>query len=257
MQVALKVYSDGSGMSSDPNTPFLVLSGLIASPGDWGILEAIWDRVLEDHKSPPWHSSDAYALQEEFRDWSHDRVRALRNDLYVRCFQENPARDRFVHANCVIDLGGYRRAVQDMPAVGDLSPETLCAYWIASNALGCLPDSTDDPLGKDGLLELYFDQGEPYINVIQKEWEQRKRYYNSDIVSRIVTVAPADHRRVLAIQAADFLAWHTNRGHTQVESHQTARAFGWFAVPITHRLWDYDLLIRACAERSASKEELP
>src|SRR5574338_49381 len=107
-----------------------------------------------------------------------------------------------------------------------------------------MPDDPEYQFGKAGMVELYFDMGEPFIKIVQKDWERRKKN-RDDEVRRIVTVAPADHRDVRALQAADFLAWHANRGHKEREGHQQARMYSWFAVPLTHRYWDYASLIAA------------
>ena len=245
MEIAVRAYCDGSGKSNDPQSRFLTLAGLIAPPAAWAPFEREWAIVLDEHNSGPWHAKDAYALTKDFEGWTIERVKALRRDLLNRCFSDITHRKDFVHASCTVDLSDYRRAAVDMPAVGEVSPEALCAFWIAHVAIGWLPENKNDPLLKDGTIELFFDRDEGFQHHIQKEWERRRKNRWSDIVSRIVHIGTADHRDVVGIQAADFLAWHTNRGHTRPETDATSMLISWAAAPLSRRVWDYETLIRA------------
>lgn len=248
LTIVLKVYCDGSGKSDDPSIRYLVLAGLIAPPEAWDRFEREWRTTLDLYESPPWHSKDAFYLTGEFAGWTLDRVRALRNDLYARCFDkiawEEPP---IIHSNCTVDLEDYRRAVIDMPAVGDTPPEALCAYWIANTATSWLAKNEDDPLAKEGSLLLYFDRNEPFQHRIQKEWERRKGD-PSDIINRIIQIAAVDYRQVIPIQAADFMAWHTQRGRVWPEKGVVAATMSEFAAPRDAMFWDYGRLIAAYTE---------
>jgi hypothetical protein len=244
LAIVIKGYCDGSGNSDERGNGYLILAGLIAPPDAWDRFEHEWRATLDDHKSPPWHSKDAYGRAGEFKEWTLERVKALRNDLYKRCFEKIAQQQRFVHSNCTVNLADYERAKIDMPIIGETSPEALCAYWFVNSATGWLPKNESDPLGKDGELLLYFDMNERFQHYAQKQWERRKRNPH-DIVSRIVAITPVDHRDVLAIQAADFLAWHTNRGRMMPDTYQSANMMSWFAAPRHFVYWDYETLIRA------------
>jgi hypothetical protein len=250
LTIVLKVYCDGSGHPNDPNAHYLVLAGLIAPPEAWDRFEREWRTTLDLHGSPPWHSKDAYRRTGDFEGWTLDRVKALRNDLYTRCFDKIAWEESIIHANCTVVLEDYRRAKAKMPDVGSTPPEVLCTYWIANTATAWLAKNTDDPSGKEGLLELYFDQNEPFQNHIQKAWEQRKRD-SSDIISRIVMIGAVDYREVLPIQAADFMAWHTNRGRRRPDTDQIADIMSSFGAPRASMFWDYDRLIAAYTEKLA------
>lgn len=118
MTVVLKGYCDGSGHPDDPLTRYLTLSGLIAPMDAWDRFEREWAATLDAHGSGPWHSKDAHGGAKDFTGWSPARVRALRDDLYKRCFETIAWEKQFIHAACTVDLEDYRRARSDMSAVG-------------------------------------------------------------------------------------------------------------------------------------------
>jgi hypothetical protein len=253
MTIVLKGYCDGSGHPDDPNTPFLTLAGLIAPTEAWDRFGHEWSATLDDHGSKPWHSKDAHGRAKDFAGWSEERVRALRNDLYRRCFEKIAWEEQFVHAACTVDCEGYERARVDMPWVNDVSPVGLCANWFVNTASSWLVTLTKDPSGQAGDILLFFDRGERFHHHVQREWERRK-WNPNDILSRIsATPRSLDYREFPPIQAADFLAWHTNRGLRNWQGEQASTMMSWFGAPRHAITWDYEMFVRADALKRESE----
>ena len=251
LMVTIQAYCDGSGKVDDPRARFLTLVGVIAAVGDWKEFEERWDGVLTRHHSPPWHSADANALRKDFVGWTDERVLAVKADLFNTCFSGIGIPRGFICGVCTLDLGDYKRAADQLPAIRDIRPEAFCAFRIAGIALDSLPNNPDASLRKDGVLELFFDMNEPFRHHIEKEWGARKKDRWGDILSRIVSIASVDHRQVLGIQAADLLAWHTNRGY--VTGDKTASFYSRMAMRfLRQEYWDYDGLIAAFTEKLVS-----
>lgn len=240
MEIAIRCYSDGSGKPNDLRSRFLTLCGLIGAPDAWAEFESGWAAILAANDSPPWHSKDAEAFRNDFADWDPARLRKLQEQL-LDFLGTHTHRRGIIHASCTVNLVDYRRARSEIPAIKQ-KPEELCAYHVAVIALGQLPDNPSAPLRKDGLLELFFDRDEPFRHPVQKEWEARKRDRSTDIMSRIVSIATVDHRDVLEIQAADLMAWSTNRHYTTGE--QMRSFVSMLAVPTAHLYWDYEAFVR-------------
>lgn len=71
----------------------------------------------------------------------------------------------------------------------------------------------------------------------KKDWE-------NDVLAQLGTIAPADHRRSIGIQAADFIAWHTNRYFCTGDD-----KIGLVGGTLRHvsqpQYWEYENLMRA------------
>ncbi len=243
--IALKAYCDGSGKRDDPNSDYLTLGGCIATPEAWTTFELRWAEILERHCSPPLHMKDAYHGKGDFKDWTRQRVNALLVALLNECFTGVSRKvhpDDFYFASCTVNLADYQRAARESSGVRSREPEALCAFHVTANALMLLPDDFSSPTKKHGGLELWFDQGERFQHSVQKLWEKRKKNRRDDVMSHIITIAPADYRKVIGLQAADFVAWHVNRHHASEDN--WAGFVSEMAAPRLNQYWDYEGLMR-------------
>lgn len=246
VQIAIRAYCDGSGDPRDANCQYLTLGACLATPSAWSTFETLWANVLARHDSPPLHMTDAQSLNGDFTDWRRPQVDALVTDIYNQCFSHvayAAHRDDFYLASCTINMEDYRRAAKESSGVRSRTPQALCTYHVAAAALMMLPDDSTKPLKKDGMLEVFFDRGERFLHVLQKEWERRKKNRHDDVVSLIAMIEPVDYREVVGVQAADFLAWHVNRYY--VTGSVDAGVISRLAAPNIQQYWQYENLMRA------------
>ena len=245
--VAIKAYCDGSGKYPDPNCKYLTLGACIATPDAWTEFEKRWATILNRLDSPPLHMKDARFGANEFEGWSESRVDDLLSALRDECFipiMFQTHRDDFYFASCTVNLPDFECASLKSSGVRSRTPAALCAYHIAEVAKMMLPDDKTSPTKKRGLFEMWFDHGEDFQHFVQKEWEQRKKDWHKDVLSHLVTVAPADYRDVIGLQAADFVAWHVNRYYTTGED-WAGLATGPLRSPSLPQYWKYENLLRA------------
>jgi hypothetical protein len=71
--VVLKTYFDGAQTADADRVTLASVSGTC---DEWSPVERAWKQVIADHKAPPLHTTNAYALQKEFKGWTNEKVNA-------------------------------------------------------------------------------------------------------------------------------------------------------------------------------------
>jgi hypothetical protein len=66
-------YYDESGTRRDPNTPAVVVAGLVASDQQWSKIVGEWETVLRDEGVARFHMRDFAHSKGEFKGWPEDR----------------------------------------------------------------------------------------------------------------------------------------------------------------------------------------
>lgn len=73
-----------------------------------------------------------------------------------------------------------------------------------------------DPRHQDQKLALVFDRGEPFFAHLQKEWEEdRTSAQPKPWGSYIEDISTDSLQESIGLQAADYIAWHARRHHTE------------------------------------------
>jgi hypothetical protein len=158
----------------------------------------------------------ANSLDEGFslaKGWDRAKVDSLLKDLSNECLSpygmREPVEDALVGAVCTVELDDYASAQADCPYLQRMASEEVCANYVAEVALKMLPEDLHRLMGKTGLIEMYFDRNERFMRTIIGPWQRhRKKPGALKLINNIEQVK--DDSQV-GIQAADFLAWYTNR----------------------------------------------
>jgi hypothetical protein len=248
LAIAIKAYIDSSGKSDDPRTGFLTLAGYIGTPSAWQHFEERWQRVLQRWGCSYLHMSDAYLLREEFSEskgWTRDRVGALLRDIFNECFSKTgwgDFKDKFYGASCTVNLADYAKASAERFLK---EPEAICVDHVVTIALMALPENLALPIRKEGQIELFFDKGEPFMHKVDRIWRSKPNHQLKGPLRLVSSIVTADMRQVIGLQAADFLAWHTNRYYTYGFDEPTgalAQGMRLFATPLFGDYYDYEYL---------------
>jgi hypothetical protein len=194
---------------------------------------------------------EAHLLQGEFAStngWTHEKVKGLLQNLINECLSETgwgSFKGEFYGASCTINLKDYKRICSDMPTHKLKEPEAICVDHVATIALKALPENPSMPFGKEGTVELFFDKGESFMNKVDRVWRSKSHDKLEGPLQLVSNIASADMHKTIGLQAADFLAWHTNRCYT----HGLSEASGAFAgvarvlsTPTYDRYCDYEYL---------------
>jgi hypothetical protein len=198
----------------------ITLAGYAAKPEVWREVEAIWARVLADDTNRPkaksLHMWQANSLDEEFslaKGWDKAKIDSLLNDLSNECLSpygmREPVEDALVGAVCTVELDDYARTQADCPYLQGMAPEEVCVNYVAEVALKMLPEDLNGLMGKTGSIEMYFDRNERFMRTIIGPWQRHRK--KPGALKLIHNIEQVKDDSPVGIQAADFLAWHTNR----------------------------------------------
>lgn len=249
-------YFDGSGQTSGKDL-FVTLAGYVGPPEAWAVFDERWRGLLTRLGLTHFHMADANARRGEFKGWSEDRVHAARARLLNECLAPMgwvDFRGQFVGAACTVNLKDYARARADLPALKQKEPQAICVDHVVTVALMTLPSRKSEPFGKAGKVDLCFDQNESFLHKINR-MSQRKPSLGPAVLDLIGRLRVGDMRQLPGLQAADLLAWHTNRYRTGgFSAEPLAGAVRVFATPNYEMYFDYEKLLATYGrtERPAS-----
>ena len=213
-QSVLLAYFDGSGNSRGTGTRSITLAGYVGTEATWGRLQANWQDVLERWNCRYLHMREARSLIGEFaasKGWTHDRVDLLLAALFNECLAPSRKEEfsgQFYGASCSVNLPDYRKGHAEIKNLKE--PESLCVDFVVTVALMALPENREMPLGKEGTMKLVFDNKELFMSKVVRAWTRRRRN-KRDPLSLITSAEKQDAQNCAGLQAADFLAWSTNR----------------------------------------------
>jgi hypothetical protein len=134
-------------------------------------------------------------------------------DLSNQCLSpygtREPIEDSLVGATCTVEIDDYFRAQIECPYLRGMKPDEVCVNYLAEVALKLLQEDRNGHMGKSGSVEMYFDRGEKFMRTIYGPWQQHRKKPGSLKLIHEIQQAKSEHS--VGLQAADFLAWHTNR----------------------------------------------
>lgn len=197
------MYLDGSGKSDDPKCGFLTLAGVIAEELVWMEWAEKWNLVLSEFGVNHSHMRQLHLKNKgPFQSWDSERKKRFVWGL----LQSLNYKDRMnmICASLTIDLDAYRTLAR---------PDTKPAEGVCVDV--CLTQLFAHPKFGLATAEVVFDNGEKFERYLTYNWTRNKSSPDS-WAFHLRIVKPADMKKVLPIQAADFLAWAANRRYTQV-----------------------------------------
>ncbi len=215
--MALEAYFDGSYIGQGWTSGSLVtLAGFATDDTMWVELYDRWRAILSDDSRRPkaryLHMKEAVHLNGEFshrNGWNIQKVFSLVTDLLM--YLQTLDKQRFRQFACTVDLVAHRNLSAQGYELHD--PIEICngncPYSVLAWYVTAYP-------GIIHSAQYLFDQGEPFEKPFRQKWIEEKQRKISPggldmFWSVIKSVASADMRSNLALQAADLLAWATNR----------------------------------------------
>jgi hypothetical protein len=215
----LRGYYDGSRTTAD--SPFLTLTGLVASESVWERFEDAWDAVLVKHDISCFHMTDVMALRGQFSSgWTDDKVNALIFKLLQVLGQFRATRgnseSNLVARSCTIVMDDYRRVQSCIPLK---EAEAICVDYCVGGGIPKDIDAVDEraPAG----IVLVFDRNECFQRMITRIWQDLKNRRGEgwpqqirNIVRKDRELAEVGSHNTCPLQASDLLAWLMNQRHS-------------------------------------------
>jgi len=196
----------------------VTLAGFAADDSVWAEFNTEWRKVLSDSSrrpaAPYLHMREATKLKGPFtykNGWNLQRVGFLVTDLLM--YMQHVDKKRFRQFACTVDLVAYRKLTDEGFSFND--PIDICNEFCPFSVLAWY--AVDYPVLLHS-AHYFFDIEEPFKTPFEERWKEEKAN-QFDITgmrewwSVIKTVTTADMRDKPAMQAADLLAWSTNRNY--------------------------------------------
>lgn len=196
--VVLQVYLDQSGKAGDD---FICLCGYVASDEGWVCLTHEWQRALDECKIHYVHMAEMWHRHGECEGWKEPE-----RDVAVRRFSEIFRRHAEAGFAIGFDAKYFREMANDArqrTRIDDAA--TFCFKEILGKIFSILTE-----WGYTHPVSVVLDDDEKYSIDFYKLWRTERRS-KKEMGTRIVSITSADDRFFAPLQAADMLAWLTNR----------------------------------------------
>jgi hypothetical protein len=223
--IALESYFDGSNIGGWEKGSLVTLAGYATDDEIWKSFDEGWNKVLNDDSRRPaadhLHMRKAAHFVPPFdhhHGWNMKRVGILITDLLE--FVQTIDKKRFRQFACTVDLDDYRK-VRNEGLVLDSSTENCILHcprmmlaWYTLQYPGLIHSA-----------HYFFDVDEPFKQPFEDMWKREKsdvlKPGASDMIwSVIKTVTTVTMKDKPALQAADLLAWASNRSYVAQYKHE-------------------------------------
>jgi hypothetical protein len=227
----MQAYFDGSGKSCDPSVHYLTLAGYIGSAEAWHFFEENWKEICFRRGLKYLHMQENPSYE-------------VIGDFFNECFSVTgwgKYKNKFLATACTINLDDYKKIRGEIESGSIKEPEAYCVDFVITVSLMSLPENLGKPCGKDGLLYVCFDQNEDFINKMHPYWQTRRKN-PKDPLHLIRKLSTANMRDTIGLQAADFLAWQTNRYYSKgfrEHSGACSQIIRVLATPLFSQYYDY------------------
>ena len=235
--VVIKAYLDKSGQEDQE---LFTLGAVAASDDVWAEIDTDWDTILKTNKPPAsyMHMVEAIPLRGEFnpaRGWNDEHVFGL-VDLLLSYLSVGQPKDRYryCHFSCSLKMNDYRKLLAETYQLD--SPADIIAS-------ACVRQIStwyfEHYQGLDYEGHYYFDQGEPFEEIIKAKWNRARLDHNPKYQwGHITRIGSAVMRKTPGLQIADMIAWATNRHEVGIP-----QRYDKFVIGLRHLLPSFWVLI--------------
>jgi hypothetical protein len=225
--VAIRAYLDKSGQHS---SPYVTLAAFVGSDWAWAEFESGWNEVLKTGFLPvPYmHVVEALACRYDTPfsralGWERKHVWDLIGKLIV--YMGKLDQGRITMHSCVVEMDAWRELTGwgcEIPSEIDLCNRYVSGHIVALFAQKILERAPADTvvIPKDDLLNFAFDRNEGFFEPFRKFVNGEKQKGESTIWHLVDGVGEGEMKLTPGIQAADVLAWATNRENTVAEGEE-------------------------------------
>lgn len=206
--VVIKSYFDKSGQEDQQ---FLTIGGVAATDAVWDEIEKEWNVILQTNNPSAtyMHMNEAVFRKREFdsaKGWTEADIFGLVN-LLLSYLSSVPLKDKYCQFACSLRMSDYNKLLAETYQLD--SPADIVAS-------SCVQQMSrwyfEHYRGLDFEAHYYFDQNEPFEDIIRAKWNRARAEENPKYQwAHISHIGSAVMRKTPGLQIADMIAWATNR----------------------------------------------
>jgi Protein of unknown function (DUF3800) len=192
---------DDSGKESNPTNRFVCMAGYVAGDVNWNTLAPLWQNCAFKHGISGLHMKDAIPIEGEYKNLGWDRAK---RDEVLSEFIDIIKESNLVGFGIGVDADAWRTLPEELIKEHGNSMQ-FCFFRLARK----LVDRLIVAAPKD-LFTLIFDYDQEYASrrLSVFSWLQA---HNSIAQEYFASLAFANSRYFVGLQAADLLAWQTRK----------------------------------------------
>jgi hypothetical protein len=215
--IVIKSYLDKSGQEDQE---LFTIRAVAASDDVWSEIETDWNLILQKNNPPAayMHMVEAIPLRRgsafcPSKGWNDNHVFGLINLLLSYLSTPAPKdRYRYCHFSCSLKMNDYRKLraeTYQLDSPADIIV-SACVRQISTWYF-------EHYQGLDYEAHYYFDQGEPFEEIIKAKWNRAQLVENPKYQwGHITHIGSAVMRKTPGLQIADMIAWATNRHEVKI-----------------------------------------
>jgi hypothetical protein len=211
--VVLKSYFDKSGQEDQE---LFTIGAVAASDEVWAEIEENWNLILQKNIPPAayMHMVEAIPLRGEFsrdKGWNDDHVFGLVN-LLLSYLSTAAIWRKSCTFSCSLKMSDYKKLQAETYQMD--SPADMIATGVVRKMSEWYFEQYN---GYDYDAHYYFDQGEPFEEIIKAKWNRARSEENPKYQwGHISHIGPAIMEKTPGLQIADMIAWATNRHEVKI-----------------------------------------
>ncbi len=204
-------YFDGSGTQGPRIT---TLRGIIATDTNWSLFAKEWNEILANYGIRSWHTKDAVACRKEFSRFSKEQNLAIMRELLNPLLKllNGPAKI----VTTTIDKLDWQAVVDEHKNLDIPGWERM----LVRHTLGQISIEEKDE-GREGVIKLFFDQNEPFIDCVYKVWIKLRaeaKRLRSGWARQVAKIEQINSATSAPLQAVYLLAWLTRTAYQHEQS---------------------------------------
>lgn|GEM_PF-2257609 len=233
--MATRIFLDCSG---NAKSPYVTLAAFAATDEAWAEFEYGWKRILDSGFLPvPYmHMVEALGLRHKSPFSRSDgwTRRSIWNLIFrLVGYMKNIKGGKLQMFSCAINMNTWRELDREgsrLPSETSICNRCVSEYIVARFAENVLRKSEDKEiitLRHGDLLNFVFDRGErfckPFAAFVDSEKDRAGSAGHNAIWQLVDGISEGEMKRSPGLQAADMLAWGTNRENTAPQGSEGTR----------------------------------
>jgi len=206
----LKAFIDESG--THDGSPATIMAGYVATQEQWTALDRDWVFLLRMHGLTHVHAVDLFHTDGEFKDWPVNRKIQFAEALENLCVQHT----RFGFAARMLNQD-YERVF--IAGNRPRKPQLDSRYGVCFRlCLSFIPKMIDELLGTDDIeLQVVLEAGHKNAGDARRLYDLFKKQADPRLSKMVNSLAFADKKSCIPLQAADVIAYPIFRGEARGE----------------------------------------